>query len=483
MFSNWKLKYRILFGYVPTLLLFIAAAVAVYLVVMKVDKQAEKVKATHFLICTTNDLEMSVAKMQMGVRGYMLVKNEIPLKSFGEGEKDFKKVSESLAKTVKDPDQKELLKKAIELGGKVIEISKEFIDLVDAGKTDAAIAGFKKNETIKLPRELAVIIADFKEKEYEAFQEVHEEGDASLRLLRAIAFFSPFVVIAVSIAIGLWIAWRISWTIRVASNDISTSSTQIATTVTQHERVASQQAASVNETTASIEELGVSLRLSSEQAGTVAGRAQEVITLSGEKAVVMKGNLEGMSVLKEKIGTVAEHILKLSEQTGQIGGIATLVTDIAGQINMLALNAAVEAVRAGEAGKGFTIIAQEVRKLADQGKKSAEKVNAIVMDIQKATNSAVMAAEEGTKTAEQGIQRTRDAVEAFNTVAGAARSAAENTQQISLNIQQQAAAIKQIVEAMNTINAGAKEVSAGISQTKAGVEKLNETAGNLKKMV
>ena len=350
-------------------------------------------------------------------------------------------------------------------------------------ETDAAIAGFKKNETIKLPRELAAIIAGFKEKEFEALQKMQEEKSASLRLLRTVAFFSPFLVIAISIAIGLWVAWRISWTIRASSNDISTSSTQIATTVNEHERIASQQAASVNETTTSIEELGASLRLSSEQAGTVAGRAQEVITLSGEKAVVMKGSLEGMSVLKEKIGAVAEHILKLSEQTSQIGGIATLVTDIAGQINMLALNAAVEAVRAGEHGKGFTIIAQEVRKLADQGKKSAEKVNAIVMDIQKATNSVVMAAEEGTKTAEQGIQRTRDAVEAFNTLAGTARSAAENTQQISLNIQQQAAAIKQIVEAMNNINAGAKEVSAGISQTKAGVEKLNETAGNLKMMV
>ncbi|MEK7290163.1 MAG: methyl-accepting chemotaxis protein [Planctomycetota bacterium] len=483
MFSNWKLKYRIVFGYVPTLLLFIAVAVVVYLEVMKVDTQAEKVKAAHFLICTTNDLEMSVAKMQRSVRGYLLAKNEISLKSYEEGEKDFKKLSELIVKTVKDPEQKEKLNKAIELENKVIEISNELISLVDTGRTDAAISEFKKGEALKLPRDLAATIAGFKEKEFEAFLEVHEEQDASLRLLRAVAFFSPFIVIAVSIAIGLWIAWRISWTIRVASNDISTSSTQIATTVTQHERVASQQAASVNQTTTSIEELGASLRLSSEQAGTAAGRAQEVITLSGEKATVMKGNLEGMSVLKEKIGAVAEHILKLSEQTGHIGGIATLVTDIAGQINMLALNAAVEAVRAGEHGKGFAIIAQEVRKLADQGKKSAEKVNAIVVDIQKATNSAVMAAEEGTKTAEQGIQRTRDAVEAFNTVAGMAQSAAENTQQISLNIQQQAAAIKQIVEAMNNINAGAKEVSAGISQTKAGVEKLNETAGNLKGMV
>ena len=482
MFSNWKLKYRILFGYVPTLLLFIAAAVVVYLEVMKVDKRSEKVEAAHSSIHVIDDLNMSVAMMQRGIRGYILVKNEISLKTVEESEEAFKKLSESIAKTLKDSDQKEKVNKAIELGNKVIEINKEFISLVDAGKTDAAIAEFKKGETIKLPGSLQRLSLALKKKNLKRFKRCRRKK-CLIAFTPHSCLFSPFLVIAISIAIGLWVAWRISWTIRASSNDISTSSTQIATTVNEHERIASQQAASVNETTTSIEELGASLRLSSEQAGTVAGRAQEVITLSGEKAVVMKGSLEGMSVLKEKIGAVAEHILKLSEQTSQIGGIATLVTDIAGQINMLALNAAVEAVRAGEHGKGFTIIAQEVRKLADQGKKSAEKVNAIVMDIQKATNSVVMAAEEGTKTAEQGIQRTRDAVEAFNTLAGTARSAAENTQQISLNIQQQAAAIKQIVEAMNNINAGAKEVSAGISQTKAGVEKLNETAGNLKMMV
>ena len=106
MFSNWKLKYRIVFGYVPTLLLFIAVAVVVYLEVMKVDTQAEKVKAAHFLICTTNDLEMSVAKMQRSVRGYLLAKNEISLEIIRGGARRILKVIRINSKDSKRPDRK-----------------------------------------------------------------------------------------------------------------------------------------------------------------------------------------------------------------------------------------------------------------------------------------------------------------------------------------------------------------------------------------
>ncbi len=87
----------------------------------------------------------------------------------------------------------------------------------------------------------------------------------------------------------------------------------------------------------------------------------------------------------------------LSEQIGQIYNITNLVGDIANQTNMLALNAAVEAARAGEQGKGFAVIATEIRKLADQSRKSAERINNLVTDIQNATNTTVIVTDEGKK--------------------------------------------------------------------------------------
>lgn len=295
------------------------------------------------------------------------------------------------------------------------------------------------------------------------------------------------LITAISIIVLLGISFTITGSIKRSINDavntISSTSTEISATVEQHEKTAISQAASASETATTMDELNASSRQSTEQADAVAVISKQALSTT-EEGVKMAGTAAGgIAVLEKKVEDIGGQILRLSEQTGQIGGIANMVTDIAAQINMLALNAAVEAVRAGESGKGFAVIAQEVRKLADQGKKSAEKVHAIVADIQKATNSAVMVTEEGSKAAVEVAQIAQKAGEAFASLSEVANRVYENAQQVSLNSRQQAAAIKQVTEAMNNINAGAKETAAGISQTKVGIQRLNETALGLKKMV
>src|SRR5574344_762218 len=119
-------------------------------------------------------------------------------------------------------------------------------------------------------------------------------------------------------------------------------------------------------------------------------------------------NIDKMMLLKQRIQIIAELILELSEYIQQIGSIIGLVEDIAEQTNMLALNAAVEAARAGEHGKGFAVVAGEIRKLADESKQATSKIIALINDIQHATNSTVMATEEGSKEIETGVKLADD---------------------------------------------------------------------------
>jgi len=317
---------------------------------------------------------------------------------------------------------------------------------------------------------------DFAKSSYEESMKVGKQSWITTMLITAVSIIVLF-------GISFLITGSIKRSINSAVSSLSSTSTEIASTVEQHERTAQSQSASVSETTTTMDELSVSTRRSAEQADAVTVISKQALSTTEDGIKMANQASAGMSNLKQKVGAIGEQILKLSEQTGQIGGIANMVTDIAGQINMLALNAAVEAVRAGESGKGFSVIAQEVRKLADQGKKSAEKVNTIVADIQKATNSAVMVTEAGTKTVEDVAQIAQRAGESFGSLSGIANNVYENAQQVSLNMKQQAAAIKQVTEAMNNINTGAKETAAGISQTKIGIQRLNEAAQELKKMV
>lgn len=313
-------------------------------------------------------------------------------------------------------------------------------------------------------------------------------------------------------AIAAALASRTTNSINEIVSTISSSTTEIAATIEEQERVASQQATSVNQTTTTMTELGVSSKGSAEQAEISAENARQLLKLAEASAAAarqvlnlaeggthtVERTLEEMTALKEKVGAIGQQTLHLSEQTNQISSITNIVSDLASQTNMLALNAAVEAVRAGEHGKGFGVVAAEIRKLADQSKQSAQKINALVIAIQSAINSTVIVTDEGRKTAESGIKLSQETAAAFTNVTHAINEVVLNkqetsliaindivvsSQQISLTAQQQAIAIQQVVEAMNNLNQGAAQTATGITQTKIGIQKLNEAAQNLKAIV
>ncbi|HEY9300441.1 MAG TPA: methyl-accepting chemotaxis protein, partial [Phormidium sp.] len=292
-------------------------------------------------------------------------------------------------------------------------------------------------------------------------------------------------------AIAVTLANRTTKSINLIVNSITTSTSEIAATIEQQERVATQQAASVNQTTATMTELGTSSRVSAEQAKSAAENAHQVLALAESSAAgsrqvldlaergtqTVERTLAGMSTLKEKVGSIAQQTLQLTEQTNQIGSIINIVSDLASQTNMLALNAAVEAVRAGEHGRGFGVVATEIRKLADQSKQSAQKINSLIFGIQSAIDSTVMATDEGRKTAEEGIRLSQETATAFNEVTQAINEIVLSkqqtslmaindivvgSQQISLNAKQQAIAIEQVADAMNNINQGASQTASGI---------------------
>ncbi|NEP48460.1 MAG: methyl-accepting chemotaxis protein [Moorea sp. SIO3C2] len=297
---------------------------------------------------------------------------------------------------------------------------------------------------------------------------------ASLIILVAIAAVLPLAMVRLRQLVNL---------IKQLVNGISTSSQEMFSTLEEQERIAGQQAASVNETTITMDELEASCRQSAEQADAAAIAAQQALQLTQNGTQAVGETLEGMSTLEEKVDAIAKQSMRLSRQTNRIGDISELVSELANQTNMLALNASVEAVRAGEHGKGFAVVATEIRKLADQSKQSAQKINFLVSQIQNEINSTVMVTDEGTKTVKTGVQIAQKTAQAFTGVADAVNNVVLNNQQISLNLKQQVDGIQQVLQAMSTVNKGAKETVIGITQSRVGTEQLKQAAVELKRMV
>lgn len=290
------------------------------------------------------------------------------------------------------------------------------------------------------------------------------------------------------VAVGLLVvAWFSIFIIKKPLHDavqaLSATSGQLADAAEQQEQAALSQSGSANETTATMEELGVSSSRMAEQSEVASAGTQKAAVLTEQGSGMIELARDGIDTMLEKVEKIAEEIFLLSEHTSQIENITRLVSDLANQTNLLALNAAIEAVRAGEHGKGFAVVAGEIRKLADQSKSSAEKINLLLIDIQKTTKSTVMVTQEGTKTVHEVKVHAQGAIDSFKSVREAVDSAYQSAMQITLNVKQQAKAVKPVIAAMSSLNAGAKETAQGIHETKEGVQRLKKIADTLQGMV
>jgi methyl-accepting chemotaxis protein len=290
------------------------------------------------------------------------------------------------------------------------------------------------------------------------------------------------------VAVGLLVvAWFSIFIIKKPLHEavmvLSDTSGQLADAAEQQEQSAILQSGSANETTATMEELGASSARMAEQSEVASAGTQEAATLTEQGSGMIELAREGIDAMLEKVEKIAEEIFILSEHTSQIENITRLVSDLANQTNLLALNAAIEAVRAGEHGKGFAVVAGEIRKLADQSKASAEKINVLLVDIQKTTKSTVSVTQEGTKTVQQVKVHAQGAIDSFASVRKAVDGAYQSAMQITLNVKQQAKAVKPVIAAMSSLNSGAKATAEGIHETKEGVQRLKKIADTLQSMV
>ena len=134
--------------------------------------------------------------------------------------------------------------------------------------------------------------------------------------------------------------------------------------------------------------------------------------LSTQLAKEGKGQIDKATEYLDEVSTTVKEakdgIAKLNMRSTEIGGIVTLITDIASQTNLLALNAAIEAARAGEQGRGFAVVAEEVRKLAEQSKKAAEQISLLIRDTQSDTQSTVQVMEAATAAMSNQAERIGD---------------------------------------------------------------------------
>ncbi len=276
---------------------------------------------------------------------------------------------------------------------------------------------------------------------------------------------------------------RIMEELREAVNVLASSASEIMASTSQLAASAAETAAAVTETTATVEEVKQTSQVSSEKAKYVADEAQKAAEFarSGQTAVDL--TVEGMGGIREQMGAVAESILSLSAQGQAIGEIVATVEDFAAQSKLLAVNAAIEAAKAGDEGKGFAVVAQEVRSLAEQSKQATLQVRGILTDIQKATSSAVLATEQGSKAVEAGVRQSTASGDSIRALAESIAGAAQASTQIAATSQQQFVGMDQVAMAMENIKMASTQTVASTRQAETAAQQLHDLGQKLKQLV
>jgi methyl-accepting chemotaxis protein len=261
---------------------------------------------------------------------------------------------------------------------------------------------------------------------------------------------------------------------------MSSGTAELLAGVAQHTSGAQEQAAAVSQTATTVDEVSQLSEQNCRQTKgmTEAARRSEEVSRAGKEAVQTAQQL--MQAAKERTQLVAQAILTLAERGQAVGEVITLITELADQTNILALNAAIEASRAGEQGKSFSVVAGEVKSLAEQAKKATVQVRQILTEVQKMAHHAVLSAEEGTRSLDAAAKAADHAGDTVLSLTSTIAEFSESVTQITSAVGQQNAGVTQIHQAIRDISQATTQGLASTQQNDKLARDLDVVAKQLR---
>ncbi|MCI2252819.1 methyl-accepting chemotaxis protein [Domibacillus sp. PGB-M46] len=272
-----------------------------------------------------------------------------------------------------------------------------------------------------------------------------------------------------------------------ANSEETTRATElIANTMEEMASGSDSQLRQVSDTTATMNELADGVQQIARNAHSVSETAAGAIERATAGNTSIRQAVNQMGSINTTFDGLSGVIQGLGRRSNEIGQIIDSITAIAAQTNLLALNAAIEAARAGEQGRGFAVVADEVRKLAEESAQSASQISELISAIQAETAQAVEAMKSATAEVQGGIDVVHNAGGSFADITSAIGDVTGQIQEVSAAVQQMAAGTEQVVASMDQIHsisekaaASTENVSAASEEQMASMEEIAASARSL----
>ncbi|HUF77905.1 MAG TPA: methyl-accepting chemotaxis protein, partial [Thermoanaerobaculia bacterium] len=269
--------------------------------------------------------------------------------------------------------------------------------------------------------------------------------------------------------------------ITALAQQIQTSSIEVAAAANSVNQIASElasgsseQAASVVEITAAMEELARTAAQIADNASTQADLTAQAEASGNVGSEAVDEAVHGVEEVKKRISGIASRADTLGTRSKEIYRVLDLITDIAQETHILSLNAAIEAAAAGDHGRRFSVVAEEVRRLAQRSQESVDSVRNLLDEFTGSIRATVVATEEGSKEAARVLERARAAASAIDELRSASGDTARVAREISLATQQQNAASDQVVLTLKEVSQVVQRMADSLKQFSSTADQLNE---------
>lgn len=268
--------------------------------------------------------------------------------------------------------------------------------------------------------------------------------------------------------------------VQLSGIQVNASVNQIAVTAKQQQATATEIAATTTEISATSKQIAATSRELVRTMSEVSGVAEQSAALAGSGQVGVARMEETMRHVMEAASFISARLAVLNEKAGGITQVVTTITKVADQTNLLSLNAAIEAEKAGEYGRGFSVVATEIRRLADQTAVATYDIEQMVKEIQAAVSAGVMGMDKFSEEVRRGMQEVQQVGDQLSQIIHQVQALAPRVESVNEGMQAQATGAEQITEALAQLGDAVHQTVESLRESSHVIDGLNNAASGMR---